>query len=376
VVSHEDGGVIRLALPEIDERDIAAVVEALRSGYLVQGARVRAFEERVAQAVGTTHAVAVSNCTAALQLALLSLEIQPGDQVAVTTYSWPATANVIALCGAEPVFVDIDPRTFNMDPARLEQTLAAGTRMRAVLPVHAFGGMADMPRILKAAARHDIPVIEDAACALGAKLHGRSAGQWGRIGCFSFHPRKAVTTGEGGIIATDDATLADRARALRNHGQDPCASTPDFVLPGYNLRMTEFQAALGSTQMDKLSEIIAARRERAARYDALLADSSVIAPAALDPEAHVFQSYVVLVPAAAASRRDAIIAALRAERIEVTIGTHHMPLTRYFRTSRGYGPGQFPVTDDVAERAVTLPLHTRLTSTEQETVVRRLLAQL
>ena len=368
--------MIRLALPEIDERDIAAVVDALRSGYLVQGARVRAFEERVADAVGTKHAVAVSNCTAALQLALLALDIAPGDHVAVTTYSWPATANVIALCGAEPVFVDIDPRTFNMDPARLEQALAADPTIRAVLPVHAFGGMADMPRILEAAARHDVPVIEDAACALGARLGGRRAGQWGRAGCFSFHPRKAVTTGEGGVLATDDVAIADRARALRNHGQDPCAPGPDFVLPGYNLRMTEFQAALGATQMEKLPAIMAARRERAARYDALLSGTPVATPTALEPDAHVFQSYVVMLPSSASARRDAIIAALRDDGIEVTIGTYHMPLTRYFRASRGFKPGDFPATDDVAGRAITLPLHTRLTSAEQETVARRLLAEL
>ncbi|HJU89275.1 MAG TPA: DegT/DnrJ/EryC1/StrS family aminotransferase [Gemmatimonadaceae bacterium] len=368
--------MIRLALPEIDERDIAAVVEALRSGYLVQGARVRAFEERVARTVGTSHAVAVSNCTAALQLALLALEIAPNDRVAVTTYSWPATANVITLCGAQPVFVDIDARTFNMDPGRLEQVLANDRRIRAVLPVHAFGGMADMPRIMEVAASYDVPVIEDAACALGARLRQRSAGQWGRVGCFSFHPRKAVTTGEGGIIATDDMTIANRTRALRNHGQDPCATAPDFVMPGYNLRMTEFQAALGSTQMDKLDSIIAARRERAARYDALLADSPITVPNASEPDAHVFQSYVVLVPPNSAARRDAIIAEMRAERVEVTIGTHHMPLTRYFRTTYGYKPGDFPVTDDVAARAITLPLHTRLTSAEQEQVVRKLVARL
>jgi perosamine synthetase len=281
--------MIRLTVPEIDERDIAAVADALRSGYLVQGSRVRAFEGAVAQLVGTRHAVAVSNCTAALHLALLGLEIAPGDRVAVTTYSWPATANVIVLSGAEPVFVDIEPGTFNMDPAQLERALDEYRGIRAIIPVHAFGGMADMRRILDVADRHDLPVIEDAACALGARLHGLSAGQWGRVSCFSFHPRKAVTTGEGGIVATDDDELANRVRALRNHGQDPTAPAPDFILAGFNLRMTEFQGALGVTQLEKLERIIAARRERAALYGRLFADSPVTVPAALEPDAHVYQ---------------------------------------------------------------------------------------
>ena len=366
--------MIRLAVPHIDEEDIEAVAAVLRSGCLVQGERVRAFEERVRSYVGTQHAVAVGNCTASLHLALLALEVGPGDQVAVTTYSWPATANVVALCGAEPVFVDIDPRTYNLDAERLETVLRGHQRVKAVLPVHAFGGMADMPRILELASRSGAAVIEDAACALGARLDGRAAGSWGQAGCFSFHPRKAVTTGEGGIITTDDGALARRLRMLRNHGIDPAAFTPDFVLPGYNLRLTEFQAALGMTQMDKLESIIGCRRALAARYDGLFAESGLDVPTALHETAHVYQSYVVLLPEGLAPRRAEIIDALRTCGIETTIGTHHMPLTTYFQRWGGFAPGDFPVTDAIAARALTLPLHSFLEAEQQERVAAELLA--
>jgi len=360
--------LIRLTVPSIEEDDLQAVRRVLLSGYLVQGPEVAAFEGTIAEYVGTRHAVVVSNCTAALHLALLALEIGPGDRVAVTTYSWPATANVIALCGAEPVFVDVDPETFNLSPDALAEKLSH-TRVKAILPVHAFGGIADMDRIAEIAGRLRIPMVEDAACALGASLADRKAGQWGVMGCFSFHPRKAITTGEGGVVTTNDPVLAKRLRELRNHGLDPDASLPDFVLPGYNLRMTDFQAALGSSQMQKLERIIARRREAAARYDALLAGTELQIPRALGGSRHVYQSYVVLLPRHAAARRPEIIAALKSRGIESTIGTHHMPLTRWFRSRGGFRAGDFPTTDDVAARALSLPLFESIAQSEQEQVV-------
>lgn len=359
---------IRLAIPSIEEDDLAAVREVLASGFLVQGAKVAAFERAVAGYVGTEHAVAVSNCTAALYLSLLALDIKLGDKVAVASYSWPATANVIALVGAEPVFVDIDRDTFNIDPAALADILHR-ERIKAVLPVHAFGGMADMPAILEVASQHGVPVVEDAACALGAEMKGKQAGTWGTLGCFSFHPRKAITTGEGGIVTTNDAALARRLRILRNHGQDPDAAAPDFVEPGHNMRLTEFQAALGLTQMVKLDRIIASRRLQASRYDALLASSGIRPPSALPGSRHVYQSYVALVPASAASRRNDIIAAMRQEGIETTIGTYHIPLTRFYRERSHYAPGHFPCTDDIGQRAISLPLFERLSEEEQGQVV-------
>lgn len=369
---------IRLTIPSIEDDDLQAVRAVLATGYLVQSAHVAALEQAVAEHVGVRHAVAVSNGTAALHLALLALDVRAGDIVVVTTYSWPATANVIELCGAQPVFVDIRPDTFNMDPARLEATLErlmsnpdTARRVRAVLPVHTFGQLADMPAILDLAARYGLPVIEDAACALGASLDGRQAGAWGVMGCFSFHPRKAITTGEGGLITTDDDALARRLRALRNHGLDPEAPAADFIMPGFNYRMTEFQAALGGTQMTKLDRVIAARRTRAARYADLLGETPIAPPAAshTDAEAHVYQSYIVLLPA---GRRDAVMARLHAQDIQCAIGTYHMPLTTYFRTRYGYRAGDFPTSDAVFAGALTLPLHEYLTGDEQARVAEAL----
>jgi dTDP-4-amino-4,6-dideoxygalactose transaminase len=367
--------MIRLTVPSLEEDDLKAVYEVIASGFLVQGTQVAAFEKAVAKYAGVEYAVAVSSCTAALHLALLALDTRPGDMVIVPAYSFIATANVVELCGAEPVFVDIQADTFNMDPNCLESVLkrlmsakeTAG-RVKAVMPVHAFGQMADMPAIGELAKRYNLPVVEDAACALGATLSGRQAGTWGTMGCFSFHPRKAITTGEGGIVVTNDDNAARRIRALRNHGQDPDASSPDFIMPGFNYRMTEFQAALGITQLSKLDRIIAARRRLAAAYDALFSDTELRIPAVRKENKSVYQSYVVLLPKNAASQRQDLIKRLKHNGIETTIGTWHMPLTTYFRTRYGYRVGDFPVADEVFSRALTLPLYERLPEQKQKEV--------
>jgi len=372
--------LIRLTIPCLDNDDYAAVEAVLRSGFLVQGPRVAAFEAEVARRVDVAHAVAVSNGTAALHLALLALDVRPGDLVVVTAYSWPATANAIELCGAQPVFVDIERDTFNLDPNKLAETLsrlmsnpATARRVRAIMPVHAFGQCADMTAILACANRYAIPVIEDAACAIGARWANRPAGSLGKLGCFSFHPRKAVTTGEGGMITTNDANLARSLRALRNHGLDPDAASPDFIMPGFNYRLTEFQGALGITQLAKLDDLIKERRERAARYDVLLAESDVVIPAVRDDATAVYQSYVVRLPNWSAPRRAEIIAGLKASGIETTIGTWHIPLTNFYRNRYGHRPGEFPVTDQVFHSSLTLPLHHQLTADEQRYVVEQLL---
>ncbi|MBI4474330.1 MAG: DegT/DnrJ/EryC1/StrS family aminotransferase [Acidobacteria bacterium] len=368
--------MIRLTIPTIEKDDLEAVRLAVASGFLVQGPRVAAFEKAVAECVGVKHAVAVGNCTCALQLALLVLGVGPGDICLVTAYSWVATANVIELCGARPVFVDVNPDTYNLDLGRLEEMLcqlmsddATAGRIKAVLPVHAFGQMADMHGINALCARWNLSVIEDAACALGATLHTRQAGTWSILGCFSFHPRKAITTGEGGMITTNDDTLARRLRALRNHGMDPEAGTPDFILPGYNYRMTEFQAALGSTQLSKLKRIVDARIRAAGRYNELLEGSPLRRPQILPGATHVYQSYVALLPAEATTRRSEIIRLARERGVELQIGTVHIPMTTYYRKHYGYQPGDFPATDAVAARALTLPLYETISGDEQRTVV-------
>jgi dTDP-4-amino-4,6-dideoxygalactose transaminase len=316
-------------------------------------------------------------------MSLLALELRPGDIVLVTAYSWPATANVIELCGAQPAFVDICPDTFNMNPAALESALndlmssaEIRRRVKAILPVHTFGQIADMTAILEVADRFQLPVIEDAACSLGSTLDGRQAGAWGEFGCFSFHPRKAITTGEGGIITTNNDDVARHLRALRNHGLDPSASSPDFVMPGFNNRMTEFQAAFGLTQMTKLDRVIAARRAAAAHYNELLAGSKFQTPFVDKLCSHVYQSYVVLLPDELREHRPTLLREAKENGIEMTIGTWHIPMTTYYRSRYGFKIGDFPVTDQVFACSVTLPLYEGISMDDQAKVVEFLLEQL
>lgn len=361
--------MIRLARPDLTEDDIAAVVSVLRSGQLVQGEQVKAFEALIAERAGTTHAAAVSNGTAALHLALLAQGIGPGDRVAVPTFSWPATANAVVLCGAQPIFVDIESTTLGMDPERLQELLSNNARVDAILPVHAFGRMARIADLARIAAEHSVPLIEDAACALGAHLDGVAAGGWGVMGTFSFHPRKAATTGEGGAVACRDEVHVQRIRVLRNHGLNPNSPTPDFIDAGYNLRLTEFQAALGCSQLGRYDALIAARRRLAQNYDSLLSGLPISVPNALPQSSHVFQSYVILLDEAYASRRDALIAGLRTRGVESTIGTYHMPLLTYFRRTQHHKVGDHPVGESVAARAIALPLHPMLSEEDQRLVV-------
>ena len=372
--------MIRLTRPSIEEDDLEAVRRVLASGQLVQGPHVGLFERAIADYVGAEHAVVVTNCTAALQMALLAVGVGPGDTVVVGAYSWPTTANVVELCGAVPVFVDVDPQTFNIRPDALEETLHrlfrsphVGHRVKAIIPIHVFGQIAEMTELASVAERYGVPSIEDAACALGASYEGRQAGTWGSMGCFSFHPRKAITTGEGGAIVTDDDQFARYLRSLRNHGQDALSGMPDpFMFAGFNNRMTEFQAVLGVSQMGKLDRVITARRALAQRYDALL-DASYARGGARAPDArHVFQSYVVLLPRDAADHRAKLIADLRERGVETQIGTWHMPLITFYRSRYGFKPGDFPVCDDIAARALTLPLYEGMTDEDQRTVVAEL----
>lgn len=375
--------MIRLTVPSIDEDDINAVREVLKSGFLVQGSWVKSFENIIAKYVGVDHAIAVSNCTAALHLSLMALGIGRDDFVLVTAYSWIATANVIELCGAKPVFVDIEPDTFNIDPNRLLDKLnqlmrkrETAKRTKAILPVHAFGQMAQMEAIMEFANRYELSVIEDAACALGATHMGRQAGTWGLAGCFSFHPLKNITTGEGGIVTTDNIEFADNLRALRNHGQNTQSRNRDFILPGLNYRMTEFQAALGITQMKKLDSLISSRRELASGYNRLFDCSQIVTPITADDNEPVFQTYVTLLPKKQAHRRDWLIERLRTHGIETSIGTIHMPLTSYYRNRYGHQPGDFPITDDVYVRSLSLPMFEALNMTEQKYIVDTILGLL
>jgi len=355
--------MIRLTFPEIGDEEIAAVAAVLRSGYLVQGQHVQAFEQRVAEAVGVPHAVAVSSGTAALHLALLAAGIGPGDEVIVPDFTFPATANVVELVGARPVLVDVDLATFNVDVAQIRPAITR--RTRAIMPVHLFGQPADMGPILELAAEHGLLVIEDAACALGAEYHGRRCGGLGNAGCFSFHPRKAITTGEGGMVVTDDERLAGRVRQLRNHGMARQGEAVRFVDAGFNYRLTDFQGALGAVQMGRLEEIIARRTYLAGLYHQALAGlPGVTRPTAMDGTRHVWQSYVILLDEGV--ERAAVMRTLAEAGIETAIGTYAVSAQPHYAGKAGRLPNSLRA----YERGLCLPLHTRMTEADIEEVVR------
>jgi len=348
--------MIRLAVPEIGEAEVEAVAAVLRSGFLVQGPRVKEFEERLAGIAGTRQAVAVSSGTAALHLALLGLGIGPGDEVVLPGFTHPATANVVERVGARPVVVDVLLPSFNVDPAAM--AAAIGPRTRAVMPVHLFGVPAEMEPIRAAAERHRVPIVEDAACALGASYGGRPCGSLGRVACFSFHPRKVITTGEGGLLTTDDDALAERLRQLRNHGQVMEGGRGRFLEAGLNYRLTDFQAALGLAQLDRLGAILEHRAAIVRAYTAALSGWAGAALPVVPPAATAaWQSYVVLLSPRVS--RDAVQARLREADIEATLGTYAITAQPHYRELPS-----LPRSLEAQERSLSLPLHTRMSEAD------------
>lgn len=356
MVQAEGTDLIRLARPDVGEAELAAIGEVLATGQLTMGPRVGEFEGLLARACGVEHAVAVSSGTAAIHLALLALGIGAGDEVIVPAYTFPATANAVELCGGKAVLVDVDPSTFNTTP---ELVAAAVTpRTRAVLAVHLFGRPLDWEGLESAAP--GVALVEDAAGALGALRRGRACGSLGVMGCLSFHPRKIVTTGEGGAVTTDDAELADSVQRLRHHGIVPRGDF-DIPQPGLNYRLSDVLCALGIPQLERLGELHAARERVAAGYAQRLA-GVVELPSAEGGDRHGWQAYVVLL-----DRRDEALTALRAVGIEVQIGTYALHrLTAY----RDQGP--FPGAAAAFERALALPFHTSLTDAELDRVAEAL----
>jgi perosamine synthetase len=344
---------IRLAWPDVGAEEAAGVAAVLESGRLTMGPKVEEFEHELAGACAVPHAVAVSSGTAALHLALLALGMRAGDEVLVPAYTFPATANVVALTGARPVLVDVDPATMTVDVELVAR--AVTPRTRAVLGVHLFGRPLAWQE-LRDAVPADVPLVEDAAGALGARWRGRPCGGLGLMGCLSFHPRKIVTTGEGGAVTSSDPDIADAIRRLRNHGWEP-PDLRDMPAPGLNYRLSDLQCAVGIPQLRRLGELLAARERIAAAYAERLA-GLVETPAAAEGDTHGWQAYVVRL-----DRRDEALAALRARGIEAQIGTYALHrLTAY----RDQGP--FSGADACYERALALPFHTRLTEDEIDRV--------
>jgi dTDP-4-amino-4,6-dideoxygalactose transaminase len=374
--------MIPIAKPWLDGSEAEAAAEVVRSGWLSQGAQVSAFETEFAAMVGAPHACAVSNCTTALHLALLVAGVGPGHEVVTVSSSFIATANVIRQCGATPVFVDVDPATFNLDPDLLDR--AVTVRTRAILCVHQIGLPCDLARILPVAKGHGLAVIEDAACAIGSEI--RLDGAWSRIGaphgdvaCFSFHPRKVVTTGEGGMLTTRRADWDRQFRLLRQHGMSVSDAVrhqsgrvifEDYPVSGFNYRMTDIQAAIGRRQLRRLPEIVARRREIAAAYGRLLADiPGLRTPSEPEWARSNWQSYCVRLPDGVGqegvmqSMLDAGVATRRGVMCAHLEGAYTDTLAP-----------SLPESEAAHRRCILLPLYPQMTDAEQASVAAALRA--
>ena len=340
---------VRLAKPDVGEEELAEIREVLASGQLTMGPKVTEFERLLAALAGTPDAVAVSSGTAALHIAVLALGIEPGDEVLVPAYTFPATGNVVALAGARPVLVDVDPVTMNMDAADAARRVTP--RTKAVLAVHLFGRPAPLEELPEA-----LPVIEDAAGALGARRGERTCGSLGALACFSFHPRKIVTTGEGGAITTNDDELAEASRSLRHHGWT--GEYADLPRPAFNYRISDVLCALGLPQLRRFDELYAAYDRVARGYAERLAGLPLTLPGTDAGDRHGWQAYVVQL-----GDRDRVMAELRAEGVQCQIGTYALHRLGAYR-----GQGEFPGADAAFERALALPLHAQLTDSDLDRV--------
>lgn len=373
--------LIPITRPSLGEEEARAAAEVARGGWLAQGPRVAAFERALAERLGVAHVVVTSNCTAALHLALLCAGVGPGDEVILPSFTFIATANAVLYTGARPVFVEIDPRTYNLDPERIEAAITP--RTRAIIPVDQIGLAAELDPVLDIARRHGLRVVEDAAPALGATYRGRPVGTISPITCFSFHPRKSITTGEGGALATDDAALAERARVLRSHGasiSDLARHQATTVLIeryeelGFNYRMTDLQAAIGLVQLRKLDDILARRRRLAERYTAALAGwEGVTPPYAPQHTPHTYQSYCIRLGPAHAARREDLMARMLARGVATRRGVMAIHLEPYYAAHLGLlaplGPVALPITEAAARETLLLPLYADMTAAEQDRAI-------
>jgi perosamine synthetase len=373
---------IPIAKPELGVQEATAAGQAILSGWVTQGPQVAGFEADFAQYVGARHATAVSNCTTGLHLALLALGVRPGDEVVTVSHSFIATANVVRHCGATPVFVDIDPRTYNIDPALIEAKITP--RTKAIMPVHQIGLPCDMPAILAVANRHGLPVVEDAACAIGSEI--RIGDRWERVGrphgaiaVFSFHPRKIVTTGDGGMLTTNDPELDRKFKLLRQHAM----SVPDTVRHsattvifeeypevGFNYRMTDIQAAVGREQLKRLPDILPRRVELANRYTAALAALPGLEPPVVaDGYRSNYQSYAVRVTPASPLTRDEWMTRLLARGVATRRGIMNSHQEAAYA---GSGEYHLPHSEAARDGVFLLPLFASLSDADQDYIVEQL----
>lgn len=370
--------VLPFHLPHIDHQEEQAVLRALRSGWLTTGRETHEFEREFAQAVGARHAVAVNSCTAALHLALEAAGVGPGDEVIVPTMTFAASAEVVCYLRATPVLVDSEPDTLNMDPAKVEQAITAKTK--AIMPVHFAGHACDMNALLALARPRGIAVIEDAAHAFPAAYHGQMVGAIGDMTCFSFYATKTITTGEGGMVTTDNEQVADHIRMMSLHGISKDAWKRysaegswyyEILAPGYKYNLTDMASALGRVQLLRSPELTDRRTLIAQRYDQAFAGLTALrTPTCRSDIKHAWHLYVIqLVDRELNLPRDGVIEALTAERIGTSV--HFIPLHRhpYYRTTYGYGPTDFPVATRAFERMISLPIYSRMSDADVEDVI-------
>lgn len=368
---------IPISLPVTGEEEWQATREPLINGWLTSGPKVREFEQLFVERHNVKHALAVTSATTALHLALVALEVGSGDEVIVPAFTWVSTANVVLYCGANVVFADVDPVTFNIDPEDLKKRITSKTK--AIIPVHLFGLCANMDAIKAIAG--DIPLVEDCACAAGAAYKGTPAGALGTIGCFSFHPRKSVTTGEGGMITTNDDRIADVLGMLRNHGASISEEQrhhgprpyilPDFNLLGYNYRMTDLQGAVGVVQIKKLDQFIDERAHWAAWYSEQLAEIPWLRTPQVGADyKHGWQSFVTFVDESKAPcSRNEIMEKLQEQGISTRPGTHAVHMLTYYAEKYSIKPGDYPGAQATNDYSMSIPLHNRMVAEDYHYVV-------
>ncbi len=363
---------IYLSRPDITAKEIEAVCEVLRGPDLSLGPKLTEFERAFTSYIGSKRAVAVNSGTSGLFLSMLSMAIAPGDEVITTPFTFIASAASIMMAGAKPVFVDIDPENLNIDPAKIEARITA--RTKAILPVEVFGSPAGLDRIAEIAQKHNLPLIEDSCEALGSELNGKKAGTFGTMSVFGFYPNKQITTGEGGMILTNDDYLADMCVSLRNQGRGRDGTWLGHDRLGYNFRLSDINCALGIVQLSRIDQIKAKRRQVAKWYQQMLADDPrLIVPTEPDGcDMSWFVFVVRLTDGVTSDHRDRILQAMRNENIQV--GNYFPPvhLQPFMVEQFGYKNGDFPVTEAVSKSTIALPFHNNLTEDEVAIVCKTL----
>lgn len=346
--------MVKLNQPDVGAREARYVKRVLKSGTLTQGPVTDLFEKNFAEYLGQPNALAVTSATTGLQLALWAAGVGPGDEVIVPDYSWPATANSVIAVGATPVFADIRLKDFGIDVESVRSLITEKTK--AVIPVHAFGIICDIVGIVELASQHNLAVIEDAACAIGSKLDGKAAGTFGDFGVFSFHPRKVITTGEGGMVVVQSDGQAGLARVARTHGATRRGLYMSFEFAGFNYRMSEIQAAVGLAQLERIETILAKRRKVAKKMEAFLESVDEITLFS-DGGSAVFNYQTFAVLLGEKVNRDEVVVGLREQGIEATLGTYSMLAHKAFEDFRPRFSSEWRNSQTAYSKTLSLPCH-------------------